>query len=176
LREASLVADAIFATLVPSHNAGEIAAEEGTRMDVKELLKKKGGEKLFTTQPDHLVSTVAATLAKNRIGALPVCDAEGKLVGIISERDLIRGVAEVGPEVLSHPVSALMTRDVYVCKPTDSLRETMHKMSLHHVRHLPVIDGNALVGILSQRDAMKSQLEMAQMETNVLRDYARARP
>ena len=77
---------------------------------------------------------------------------------------------------MSTPVSALMTRDVYTCKPSDSLRDVMHQMSQQHVRHLPVIDGGALVGILSQRDTMKAQLEMTQLEVNVLRDYARARP
>ena len=144
-------------------------------MEVKDLLRKKG-ERLLTAAPDDLVSAAAGALAKNQIGALPVCERSGKLVGIISERDVIRGVAESGASVLSTPVSALMTRDVYTCKPSDSLRDVMHQMSQQHVRHLPVIDGGALVGILSQRDTMKAQLEMTQLEVNVLRDYARARP
>lgn len=146
-------------------------------MDVKELLKKKKkGETLLTVQPDDLVSTVAGTLTKNKIGALPVRGGDGKLVGIISERDLIRGMAKSGASVLSLRVSDLMTENVYVCKPTDSLREVMAMMSQHHVRHLPVVDGATLVGILSQRDVMKAQMEMTQLEVNVLRDYARARP
>ena len=142
-------------------------------MEVRELLKKKG-ERLLTAQPDDLVSMAADTLAKNRIGALPVCSG-GRLVGIFSERDLIRGVAESGAGVLSRAVRELMTADVYVCRPSDSIREVMRMMSQHHVRHLPVVDGGALLGILSQRDVMKTQLDMAQLEVNVLRDVARAR-
>jgi CBS domain-containing protein len=142
-------------------------------MEVRELLKKKG-ERLLTAQPDDLVSSAVDTLAKNRIGALPVCSG-GKLVGILSERDLIRGVAESGGSVLSRAVRELMSADVHVCKPSDSIRDAMRMMSQHHIRHLPVVEGGALLGILSQRDVMQIQLDMAQLEVNVLRDYAKAR-
>ncbi len=143
-------------------------------MKVGDLLKKKG-PKLVTSHPSQTVGEAVALLHQHRIGALPVVDAGGKLVGIVSERDVVRGLAIDGDKVLTRNVSELMTRDVVVCRPADLVRDAMLVMSQRHVRHLPVVDGGGLTGIISQRDAMKSMLEEAQLEVNVLRDYARAK-
>jgi CBS domain-containing protein len=114
-------------------------------------------------------------LAEKKIGALPVLDASDMLVGVISERDIIRGLAEHGGNLGSLTAEDLMTRRVVVCKPTDTLKEIMQLMSRNRIRHLPVVDDGVLRGIISVRDVVESQLKDAQLEVNVLRDIARAK-
>jgi CBS domain-containing protein len=141
-------------------------------MQVRDLLKGKKVDRIFTVRPDDTIADAASVLKEHKIGALPVCQADGKLVGVISERDVLRGLVENGAAVLSLRVSELMTRNVIVCRPADTVREAMAMMSRSHVRHLPVMEEEHLRGIISQRDVMKAQLEQTQLEVNVLRDYA----
>ena len=144
-------------------------------MTVAELLRSKKDQRVFTVREDDTIADAAAMLKEHGIGALPVCGAEGQLLGVISERDMIGGMVARGAAVLSLRVSDLMTRRVIVCKPTDSVKEAMAVMSRSHIRHLPVMDEGKLRGVISQRDVMKSQLEQTQLEVNVLRDYALAK-
>ena len=143
-------------------------------MLVKDILGRKG-VKLVTTRPKNTVEAAAALLVSNNIGALPVRDDTGKLVGVISERDVVHAFARDGGKVLSLLVEDLMTHDVVVCAPDDTVKEAMRRMARCHIRHLPVVDDGGLCGIISQRDVMEFRLEETEMERNVLRDYAMTR-
>ena len=147
---------------------------EGDPLKVEQLLKKKG-EHLVTSRPEDTLEAAAQLLTTNNIGALPVRDGGGNLVGILSERDLVRSVAERGARAFSLKVGDLMSRDVVKCTAEDSVKSVMETMSRHHIRHVPVVRGTDLVGIISQRDVMKSILDETQLEMGVLRDVLHAK-
>ncbi len=139
-------------------------------MTVQRILKEKSAE-LITCRSENLIETVALILSTNKIGALPVCDGGRQIVGILSERDIVRGMAKEGSAVVSKKVKDLMTKKVLVCKSTDSIKDAMEIMSKSHIRHLPVVDENEqLIGIISQRDVMAERLQAAQLEKEVLRE------
>lgn len=144
-------------------------------MYIRDILDKKG-HKLITTRPEDTVETAASRLSNNNIGACPVRNENGVLVGVLSERDIVRAFSESGGKVLNLRVRDLMTRDVAVCSADDEVREAKEVMNRRHIRHLPVVaaDGS-VVAMLSMRDVMECHLEQTQMEMNVLRDYAIAR-
>ena len=141
-------------------------------MSVKNILKDHGGH-LITCRPEDTIDTVATILASKKIGALPVRDAECNLVGIISERDVVRGMAEKGSASVNLKVSDLMTVDVATCLPDDSIKDVMEIMARRHIRHLPVMEEGNLLDMLSQRDVMEYRLEATELEANVLRDRVR---
>lgn len=140
-------------------------------MRVKDILAAKKGA-LVTNRPEDTVEAAAVLLTNNNIGALPVRDGNGDLVGVISERDIVRGFARQGGRLLQLKVKDLMTRKVVTCEPEDDVKDAMRLMSDRHIRHLPVITDGKISGIISSRDVMESRLEQAWMEHNVLRDVA----
>ncbi len=142
-------------------------------MLIQEILDRKGSG-LITNRPEDTIETAAALLASNNIGALPVRDGDGNLIGVISERDIIRGLAQHGAKVRSLRVEDLMTRGVVTIAPTDQVKDAMAVMTMRHFRHLPVVKDGALIGMISSRDVMKYRLEQTELEKNVLRDYAMA--
>lgn len=146
----------------------------GGSVKVEQLLKKKG-DHLVTGRPEDTLEAAAQLLTTNNIGALPVRDADGNLVGILSERDLVRSLAERGARALSLKVADIMSRDVAKCSASDSVKSVMETMSRRHIRHVPVVDGSDLIGIISQRDVMKSILDETQLEMGVLRDIVIAK-
>ncbi len=105
---------------------------------VSEVLRNKGFE-VATVRPDETVADVVAMLTRNRIGAAPVLDERGRLAGIISERDVMRGIAAHGDRVLTLSARELMTREVQTCAPDDEIVELMEIMTNQRIRHLPVI-------------------------------------
>jgi CBS domain-containing protein len=110
-------------------------------------------------------------MALERIGALIVTGpGDERIVGIISERDIVRGMAEHGVAVLNMRVSGLMTYAVKTCAPHDSLKHVMVVMTLGRIRHLPVVDGSRLCGMVSIGDVVKNRLQEMELEVNVLRD------
>ncbi len=139
-------------------------------MHVADILKVKGTD-VVTTGPDETVAATVRLLNVKRIGAIVVCDAAAKVVGVISERDIIRGVAVNGARALEMGVRDLMTSEVITCKPTETISEVMKVMTERRFRHLPVIDGGELQGIISIGDVVKNRLEETEMEARVLRDY-----
>ena len=140
---------------------------------VSSVLKHKG-RNVVTAGPTQTVAQVVKLLAQNRIGALPVINADGRLVGIISERDIIRGMAEHADAVLALPAERLMTREVKTCSSEDQLVELAEVMTLQRIRHLPVIENGALHGIVSIGDVVKQRLEEVQTEAEELRNYIRS--
>lgn len=137
-------------------------------MKVQEILDRNA--KLVTIRPEDTVETTAVLLSSNNIGAMPVKDRDGKLIGMLSERDIVRGFAQKGGRIFEMRVSDLMTVNVVTCKPDDTLREIGEVMSKRHIRHLPVMEGDTLVGMISLRDVMENRLEMSELEANVLRE------
>ena len=137
---------------------------------VSSVLKHKGHE-VVTVGPQQTVKRVVEVLAQNRIGAVPVIGAEGELVGIISERDIIRGMSEHAGAVLTLPAGQLMTREVKTCSAEDELVDLMEVMTLQRIRHLPVIQDGALHGIVSIGDVVKQRLEEVRFEAEELRRY-----
>jgi CBS domain-containing protein len=145
---------------------------EAKNMTVKNILKDHDGP-LITCRPEDTIDTVATILASKRIGALPVHDGDRNLVGIISERDVVRGLAEKGNACIDLNVSDLMTADVATCQPGDTIKDVMQIMARRHIRHLPVMEDGKLLDMLSQRDVMEYRLEATELEANVLRDRVR---
>ncbi len=139
-------------------------------MRVEHILKEKGG-RVVTTHPDETIEATARLLTENRIGAVVVCGTGGKVIGVISERDIVRGIALHGKGALSMRVHELMTGAVVICTPQDSLKKLMEMMTAHRIRHLPVIDNDELSGIISIGDVVKHRIEETEMEVGVLRDY-----
>jgi CBS domain-containing protein len=139
-------------------------------MNVATILKHKG--RAVTTAPPTLTLVEAAgRLAQHRIGALVVVDARGDLVGIISERDIVRVLSEVGPACLDRPVAETMTRQVVTCQETDTLDELMAMMTARRFRHLPVVTDGDLVGIISIGDVVKHHVAEIEMEATAMREY-----
>ena len=129
-------------------------------MRVSEMIRDKGS-KVITVLPTESVERVSQVLRDARIGAVPVVDESGRLAGILSERDIVHGVASRGAGVLAEPVSALMTREVRTCTPEASIDHLMEQMIAGSIRHLPVVDRDALVGLVSVGDVVKqSHAEM----------------
>ena len=127
-----------------------------------------------TIDHDATLQEAAEALAADDIGALVVL-REGGLAGIISERDVVRGLAERGPRILDMQVSELMTRDVVSCAPRDTVKQVMAEMTRRRIRHLPVIAEGVLCGIVSIGDVVKNRLDEMETETNVLREVYIAR-
>jgi CBS domain-containing protein len=137
---------------------------------VSDVLKEKGHH-LVTVAPEETVASVARILTHNRIGAVPVTEQPGRLAGIISERDIIRGISEHGETALTLPAASLMTREVRTCSPGDAIVELMEVMTNQRIRHLPVLQDGSLQGIISIGDVVKQRLAEAQFELEQLRRY-----
>ena len=140
-------------------------------MSIGAILKMKGSN-LFTIAPEHTVGDVANVLTINKIGAVVVCDTKNKMVGLVSERDLVEGMSRYGGAVLGMQVRNIMSSKVISCKASDSVKQAQELMNSKRIRHLPVLNGDELVGVISIRDVVAYMLQVTQMEAGVLRDYA----
>jgi CBS domain-containing protein len=138
-------------------------------MLVSQLLKTKG-DLVFTAAPTETVAAIAALLLARRVGALVVQDAE-RVVGIVSERDIVRIVAELGAGALQRPVSDCMTRDVLFADPGETVDALLARMTDRRVRHLPVCRDERLVGILSIGDLVKWKISEVEAEASGLKAY-----
>jgi CBS domain-containing protein len=140
-------------------------------MKVADILRIKGST-VKTVRPDKTALQLSEQLRDEQIGAAIVSDDGKSIDGIISERDLAYGLAAHGSKLPGIAVSELMTKVVIVCSPEDSVTDVMKLMTERRTRHLPVKDGDRLVGIISIGDVLKHRLGEMQLEANVLRDYA----
>lgn len=144
-------------------------------MTVAQLLNSKtNGATVVTVRPTDSITMLISKLSEQRIGALVVSADGMSLDGIISERDVIHGLAEHGCLALTMPVAKLMTRVVITCAPTDHIAEIAKLMTLRRVRHVPVREGTKLCGVISIGDVLKSRIDEMQLEASVLRDTALA--
>ncbi|KAF0224959.1 MAG: hypothetical protein FD176_768 [Rhodospirillaceae bacterium] len=140
-------------------------------MSVEAILKTKGSN-VFTIRPEHSVADAAALMSAKKVGVAVVCDTKGTVVGMVSERDIVSGLTQFGKGVVDMPVRNIMTSPVLTCGPGDSVKRIMEIMTERRIRHLPVVDGGDLLGMVSIGDAVNFRLREAQMETAVLRDIA----
>ncbi len=139
-------------------------------MNVARILKDKG-RSVVSLAPDASVRVVVETLAKERIGALILCDSDRRVLGIISERDIVRMLAAGGAAVLDQPVSQFMTKEVRTCTERDTVDWLMEEMTSHRFRHLPVCEGGRLTGIVSIGDVVKQRIALAELEAASMREY-----
>ena len=139
-------------------------------MKVETMLAAKG-DKVVTLRPDATVATVIRMLKLESIGALVVSEDGEKILGIISERDVVRALVDHGGEVLKVRVAELMTHSVKTCTRDANIKDVMAEMTRSRVRHLPVVRDGKLSGIISIGDVVKNRLEELETETSVLRDY-----
>jgi CBS domain-containing protein len=139
-------------------------------MIVKNILADKRGN-VVTIEPTADLATAVKLLAERRIGAVVILGADHRIVGILSERDIVRALAEHGPTVLNEPVGQVMTRDVNTCSEDDTIGELMDRMTTGRFRHMPVVQQGKLIGIVSIGDVVKSRVEEIDHEAKALRDY-----
>ena len=143
-------------------------------MKVASILKVKGTS-VATTPPRTSIATSARLLRDQHIGALVVSEDGGEVLGLITERDIVHGLADRGPELLELPVSLVMTRAPITCTPDDDIQTVMSRMTRYRVRHLPVVMSGRLQGIVSIGDVVKHRLDELELEANILRDAFLAR-
>lgn len=139
-------------------------------MQVAQILKTKGSA-VATVQPDLTIAEVARTLSKRRIGAVLVLAPDRSVAGILSERDIIHGLAEHGARLLDMRATEFMTKNVVCCSPESTVEEIMREMTNRRIRHLPVMNAGELVGIVSIGDVVKNRLEELSAESDMLRNY-----
>ncbi|HEY4635777.1 MAG TPA: CBS domain-containing protein [Rhodospirillales bacterium] len=143
-------------------------------MTVQNILNEKG-TKVATVRPHETIGTLVHKLKLENIGSVVVSQDGKRVDGIISERDIVRGLAAHGAELLAMRVDKLMIRDVLTCAPEDSVKDVMQTMTSRRVRHLPVVEKGKMVGVVSIGDVVKDRLQDVEMEARVLRDYITAR-
>lgn len=137
---------------------------------VSVILDRKGHE-VVTVSAGAQVAEAAARMAEHGVGALVVTDPSGDVEGIVSERDVVRGLAAHGGEVLQQEVAALMTGPVRTCEPATGTSELAETMTDRRVRHLPVLDNGRLVGIVSIGDVVKSRIDELSTQAESLEAY-----
>ena len=139
-------------------------------MNIANILKRKGGQ-VFSVNPDDTIHQVAVALAQHRIGAALVCDPRGAMLGIISERDIVRGMAGQGPGTTQLLAKHLMTRNVITVPPEEKVTTALALMTDRRVRHLPVMEGTRVAGMVSIGDLVKARIEQAELEATELKNY-----
>ena len=141
-------------------------------MTVNDILLQKGNQ-VLTIEPTATLATAVQMLAQRRIGALVVTGADHRIVGIISERDVVRLLDEKGTAALAAPVAEVMTRKVVTCDRNETIAEIMERITTGRFRHVPVIEHGRLVGIVSIGDVVKARLSELEHEQDALREYIR---
>jgi CBS domain-containing protein len=141
-------------------------------MTVNDILLHKGSD-VITIEPTATVAAAVRMLAQHRIGALLVTGADYRIVGIISERDIVRVLDQRGPAVLNAPVAEVMTRKVVTCDRRETIAEIMERMTTGKFRHVPVVEHGRLAGLVSIGDVVKVRLSQLEHEQNALREYIR---
>jgi CBS domain-containing protein len=139
-------------------------------MSVKAILSNKGRH-VATVDPNADLISAARQMSEGHIGALVVLGVDGRIAGIVSERDLVHALAQRGPNALSEPVSKVMTRKVATCNENETIPAIMERMTAGKFRHVPVIEQDRLVGIISIGDVVKHRIEEIEHETEALKDY-----
>ena len=142
-------------------------------MNVAAILKGKSGG-VATSSPDATLQDIAKLLAEKRIGATVIVDGQGAVVGILSERDLVRIIASRGGGCLVERASSIMTKEVTTCTPDEPVDRLMSTMTAGRFRHVPVVEGGRLVGIVSIGDAVKHHIAEVELEATSLKNYVLA--
>jgi len=141
-------------------------------MKVSDILAAKGGD-VIGIEPTASLEAAAKLLSKHRIGVVVIRGAGGRLAGILSERDIVRAMAEAGVEALRQPVAQVMTREVVTCGENDTCAEIMERMTQRKFRHLPVLRDTTLIGLISIGDVVKQRVDEIERDAEAMRDYIR---
>jgi CBS domain-containing protein len=139
-------------------------------MYVSTILDIKGRD-VVTVEADCTLSQAAEVLASRKIGTLVITDYANVPAGILSERDIVRAIAEAGPSALNQPVSAYMSSPVQTTSPGELIRSIMEQMTEGRFRHIPVLENGRMIGIVSIGDVVKHRLAEFEAETSAMRDY-----
>lgn len=139
-------------------------------MNVAAILKLKGRE-VVTAPPDAPLLEIVRLLDEHKIGCVVIAEANGKVTGIVSERDIVREIARAGATVLEEPVEASMTKAVVSCRESDTTDRLMGEMTAHRFRHMPVVDRGRLVGLVSIGDVVRMRIAETELEAAAMRDY-----
>jgi CBS domain-containing protein len=139
-------------------------------MIVKTILSAKGSD-VISIEPTATLETAVRTLADHRIGALLVLGPDRRVIGILSERDIVRVLAEQGAGALNQPLSQVMTRKVVTCNSSDTIGVIMERMTAGKFRHVPVVEQEQVIGVVSIGDVVKYRLQEMEHESAALRDY-----
>ena len=139
-------------------------------MNVAAILKLKGSGVVTTTKDKSLLD-IAKLLSQHGIGCIVIEGDDGKVAGIVSERDLMRAIGQAGPEVLKEPVSDFMTKTVVTARKADMVDRVMSEMTVHRFRHMPVVEGDRLIGLVSIGDLVKIHVEDTEFGTAAMRQY-----
>ncbi|HEX8662405.1 MAG TPA: CBS domain-containing protein [Beijerinckiaceae bacterium] len=139
-------------------------------MNVEHILAAKGRD-VLTIEPDRTLAEAARILTERKIGAVVVTDGNRAVLGILSERDIVRAVARGGATALEHPVSRYMTGKVVTCTGHSSINELMEVMTERKFRHVPIVENGRLAGIISIGDVVKHRVAEIEAEHQALREY-----
>jgi CBS domain-containing protein len=142
-------------------------------MLLSQILREKG-DLVFTASPNETIGAASALLHSRRVGALILVDEEGAVAGILSERDVVRAIAEFGERALAKPVFICMSADVIFAQPNETVDSLLSRMTDRRIRHLPVIKDDRLVGIVSIGDLVKSKIDEIESEAANLKNYIAA--
>lgn len=139
-------------------------------MTVKAILDEKG-HAVLTLGPNEPLAAAIKALAENRIGALVITNGDRKIVGILSERDIVRALAKEGPDAVTTPIKSTMTAKVRICNEHHTVNDVMEIMTAGRFRHLPVEKDGLLDGIISIGDVVKKRIEDVEREAEQIRSY-----
>jgi CBS domain-containing protein len=139
-------------------------------MTVKAILAAKGGA-IISIEPTATLESAAKKLSEHKIGALVVLGPDRRVIGILSERDIVRSLADEGAGALAQPLAQVMTRKVVTCGQSDTVGVLMERMTTGKFRHVPVVEQDQIVGIVSIGDVVKHRLHEMERESAALRDY-----
>jgi CBS domain-containing protein len=139
-------------------------------MTIATILNGKG-RSVISISPDVSLQAAATHLTELKVGALVALDADGKLAGILSERDIVRQCAQHGSLAMQQKVQDAMTKDVVTAKPTDGIDSAMARMTGRRIRHLPIVEGDSLVGVVSIGDLVKAKIDEALADADAMRAY-----
>ena len=139
-------------------------------MIVAAILALKGRD-VVTVAPERSITEAVATLGAREIGALVVTEGHDRIVGVISERDIVKAIARNGAGILSETVASIMTRDVVTCAEDETIDQVMSRMTRGRFRHLPVVKAGRLAGIISIGDVVKARIEEVEREAEEMRSY-----
>jgi CBS domain-containing protein len=140
-------------------------------MLVHQILRAKGHHRdaVLTIGPEHSVTEAVAVMSEKRVGALVVAGAGGRVVGILSERDVVRELGRRGDACLKDKVSAMMTADIVTCAPDDLADQVLARMTAGRFRHMPVMRDGRMIGLISIGDVVKARLDELSMEKEALK-------
>lgn len=139
-------------------------------MNVATILGEKGNN-VVTGNPEDSILDIAKMLRKHRIGCIVLSDGKDGIAGIVSERDLVRAIADSGSDILTSPVSKCMTKKVVACQKSDTIDTIMAAMTDGRFRHMPVVEDEKLVGVISIGDVVRLRIAEAELEAAAMREY-----